>query len=410
LQGSAVLYPSAGPAFEYFLFFSAGAVSTPTIWLANNHLLFSCRPGFKMKHKIIIGDCLESLAELPAATFQTCITSPPYYGLRDYGVNGQIGLEDSLEEHLSALVDVFRAVRRVLRPDATLWLNYGDAYQDKQLLGLPWRLAFALQADGWWLRSDIIWHKPNPMPSSVTDRPTSSHEYMFLLSPSQKYFYDADAVREPRTSPWLNGQKTGAMWRSGNIDNDHDPGVYSKPGYERRDRNLRDVWTIPIFGFSAAHFATFPPALVEPCIKAGTSEKGSCPACGAPWRRIVEATGGSIGNGAWHDHDDDIGQGQRVEDGAFNDGTYKRTTKGWKPTCECPEAPPVPCQVLDPFGGAGTTGLVADRLGRNSTMLELNPEYAELAARRIRDDAPLFTEVEVNPTQTRPKRTKDDQR
>jgi len=403
-----------------------------------------------MKHKIIIGDCLESLAELPAATFQTCITSPPYYGLRDYGVNGQIGLEDSLDEHLGALVDVFREVRRVLRPDATLWLNYGDAYwsgaekrdgghqfvdggkkkllaakgsllcrrprnprflKPKDMMGLPWRLAFALQADGWWLRSDIIWHKPNPMPSSVTDRPTSSHEYMFLLSPSQKYFYDADAVRE-KASGTAHARGNGVSPKcsepgQGNKMNTS----FSASINELVDhRNLRDVWTIPIFGFSAAHFATFPPALVEPCIKAGTSEKGSCPACGAPWRRIVEATGGTIGNGAWHDHDDDIGQGQRVEDGAFNDGTYKRTTKGWQPTCECPEAPPVPCQVLDPFGGAGTTGLVADRLGRNSTLLELNPEYAELAARRIRDDAPLFTEVEVNPTQTRPKRTKDDQR
>jgi len=363
-----------------------------------------------MKHKIIIGDCLESLAELPAATFQTCITSPPYYGLRDYGVNGQIGLEDSLEEHLSALVDVFRAVRRVLRPDATLWLNYGDAYQDKQLLGLPWRLAFALQADGWWLRSDIIWHKPNPMPSSVTDRPTSSHEYMFLLSPSQKYFYDADAVRE-KASGTAHARGNGVSPKcsepgQGNKMNTS----FSASINELVDhRNLRDVWTIPIFGFSAAHFATFPPALVEPCIKAGTSEKGSCPACGAPWRRIVEATGGSIG--AQADHHDDLKTGNKQDHSTgWSDGTYKRTTKGWQPTCECPEAPPVPCQVLDPFGGAGTTGLVADRLGRNSTLLELNPEYAELAARRIRDDAPLFTEVEVNPTQTRPKRTKDDQR
>lgn len=276
-----------------------------------------------MKHKIIIGDCLESLAEFPAATFQTCITSPPYYQLRDYGVNGQIGLEDSLDEHLSALVDVFREVRRVLRPDATLWLNYGDAYQDKQLLGLPWRLAFALQADGWWLRSDIIWHKPNPMPSSVTDRPTSSHEYMFLLSPSQKYFYDADAVREKAVSTHGSGNGYKRSYRI-SIDGRGSDEPYTP----QEHRNLRDVWTIPSFGFSAAHFATFPPALVEPCIKAG-SRPGD--------------------------------------------------------------------EVLDPFGGAGTTGLVADRLGRNSTLLELNPEYAELAAKRIRDDAPLFTEVNICP-------------
>ena len=343
-----------------------------------------------MKHEIIIGDCLDSLAELPPDTFQTCITSPPYYQLRDYGVNGQIGLEDSLEEHISALVDVFRAVRRVLRPDGTLWLNYGDAYQDKQLLGLPWRLAFALQADGWWLRSDIIWHKPNPMPSSVTDRPTSSHEYMFLLSPSQKYFYDADAVREKAVTAF---HSIGGF-RNGNIENEHKPARYSNPALEREGRNLRDVWTIPIFGLSAAHFATFPPKLVEPCIKAGTSENGRCPACGAPWRRIVEASGGTIG-AAYLDHDADLISGNQPQHPAWSDGTYKRTTKGWEPTCECSDAPPVPCKVLDPFGGAGTVGLVADRLGRDSTLLELNPEYAELARKRLIDDAPLLCEVKI---------------
>ena len=341
-----------------------------------------------MKHEIIIGDCLDSLAELPADTFQTCITSPPYYQLRDYGVDGQIGLEDSLEEHIGALVDVFRAVRRVLRPDGTLWMNYGDAYQDKQLLGLPWRLAFALQADGWWLRSDIIWHKPNPMPSSVTDRPTSSHEYMFLLSPSQKYFYDADAVREKAVKGDANAGPRNYRGIAGRKQ------VGQTHQSVEQGRNLRDVWTIPIFGLSAAHFATFPPKLVEPCIKAGTSEKGRCPACGAPWRRIVEAAGGSIG--AQADHHDDLKTGNKQDHSTgWSDGTYKRTTKGWEPTCECSDAPPVPCKVLDPFGGAGTVGLVADRLGRDSTLLELNPEYAELARKRLIDDAPLLCEVKI---------------
>jgi len=339
-----------------------------------------------MKHEIIIGDCLDSLAELPPDTFQTCITSPPYYQLRDYGIDGQIGLEDSLEEHISSLVDVFRSVRRVLRPDGTLWLNYGDAYQDKQLLGLPWRMAFALQADGWWLRSDIIWHKPNPIPSSVTDRPTSSHEYMFLLSPSQKYFYDADAVREKAVS--THGSGNGYK-RSCRISID---GRGSDEPYTPQEhRNLRDVWTIPTQPLSAAHFATFPPKLVEPCIKAGTSEKGSCPACGAPWRRIVEATGGTIGQGSWGEKTMEKGTQKNIN----GMDTYKRTTKGWEPACECPDAPPVPCKVLDPFGGAGTVGLVADRLGRDSTLLELNPEYAELARKRLIDDAPLLCEVKI---------------
>ena len=316
-----------------------------------------------MKHEIIIGNCLESLAELPADTFQTCITSPPYYQLRDYGVDGQIGLEDSLEEHISALVDVFRAVRRVLRPDGTLWLNYGDKYaggvcgggfpvddrkpeygrraspgdkvrgrfsgrstlgegfKPKDMMGLPWRLAFALQADGWWLRSDIIWHKPNPMPSSVTDRPTSSHEYMFLLSPSQKYFYDADAVREKAVSIHGSGNGYKRSCRISIAGRGSD-----EPYTPQEHRNLRDVWTIPTQPLSAAHFATFPPKLVEPCIKAG-SRPGD--------------------------------------------------------------------KVLDPFGGAGTVGLVADRLGRDSTLLELNPEYAELARKRLIDDAPLLCEVKI---------------
>jgi DNA modification methylase len=341
-----------------------------------------------MRHDIIIGDCLDSLAELSPDTFQTCITSPPYYGLRDYGVDGQIGLEDSLSEHISALVDVFRAVRRVLRPDGTLWMNYGDAYQDKQLLGLPWRLAFALQADGWWLRSDIIWHKPNPMPSSVTDRPTSSHEYMFLLSPSQKYFYDADAVREKAVSTHGSGY---GYKRSCRISID---GRGSDEPYTPQEhRNLRDVWTIPTHALSAAHFATFAPALVEPCIKAGTSEKGCCASCGAPIRRIVEATGGTIGE-AWHDHSDDLGMGQQKDADGME--SYSRTTTGWEPTCDCEDAgEPVPCKVLDPFGGAGTVGLVADRLGRDSTLLELNPEYAELARKRLIDDAPLLCEVKI---------------
>jgi len=293
---------------------------------------------------------------------ETCITSPPYWLLRDYETPGQIGLEESLEDHLQALVQVFQQVRRVLRPDGTLWVNYGDKYaggghggsspvetrkpeygretkaydkckgrlngrsslglgfKNKDLMGLPWRLAFALQADGWWLRSDIVWHKPDAMPETVKDRPARAHEFLFLLSPSAKYFYDADAVKEKSTS--LKGSGNGFVRPQRKTNHHSNPEPWQPTGL----RNLRDVWKIPSPGFAGAHFATFPPALVEPCIKAG-SRPG--------------------------DH------------------------------------------VLDPFGGAGTVGLVADRLGRSSTLLELNPEYIELAKQRIYSDAPLFCEVET---------------
>ena len=273
-----------------------------------------------MKHQIIQGDCLDTLGTLPDDHFQTCITSPPYWLLRDYETPGQIGLEESLEEYLQALVNVFQLVRRVLRPDGTLWLNLGDCYNKKQLMGLPWRLAFALQADGWWLRSDIVWHKPNPCPEPVQDRPTRAHEFLFLLSPSPKYFYDADAVKEKSTS--LKGSGNGFV----RPQRKSTPNGNPEPWQPLELRNLRDVWKISSQGLNAAHFATFPQALVEPCIKAG-SRPG--------------------------DH------------------------------------------VLDPFGGAGTVGLVADRLGRSSTLLELNPEYIELAKQRIYSDAPLFCEVET---------------
>ena len=235
------------------------------------------------------GDCIKVLKELPEKSVQCVITSPPYWGLRDYQIEGQMGLEATLEEYVAKMIDVFREVRRVLRDDGVVFLNVGDSYlsqqgkgfpgtgqvklpedsrnikmkrpaglKPKDLCGIPWRLALALQAEGWYLRSDIIWAKPNPMPESVTDRPTKSHEYVFLLTKKPRYFYDANAVRE----------------------NSHE---HSTTG-----RNKRTVWIIPTESFPGAHFATFPTALVIPCILAGTSEKGCCPGCGAPWKRVVE--------------------------------------------------------------------------------------------------------------------------
>mgnify|MGYP003136450433 CR=1 FL=1 len=299
---------------------------------------------------VIDGDCRDELEKMSAESIHCCVTSPPYWGLRDYGEGDQIGLEATPEAYVEQMVNVFREVRRVLRDDGTVWLNLGDSYsgsgkgpsqglngeqhhlehktggivpaglKPKDLVGIPWRVAFALQADGWYLRQDIIWSKPNPMPESVTDRCTKAHEYIFILSKSAKYYYDADAIKEPLvTEPHAPGNKKLDASR-----NDHDQmnKVWGSDGL----RNKRSVWTVTTKPFSGAHFATFPPDLIEPCIKAG------CPKGGT---------------------------------------------------------------VLDPFGGAGTTGMVADRLGRNAVLIELNADYAQIARDRLVDDCPLFTEIKT---------------
>jgi len=377
-------------------------------------------------NKIIVGDCRQVLDTLPAESIHCCITSPPYWGLRDYGLgDDQLGLEPTPEQYIDNLVGIFRQVRRVLREDGTAWLNLGDSYaaqsqgkqgtgdpyrittsnkhmppqglapvvaglKPKDLVGIPWRTALALQQDGWWLRSCIIWHKPNCMPESVTDRPTTAHEYVFLLSKNARYFYDADAVREEASESSLQriNQPTFTQQAGGPKDYG-DTGV--NPNRSARKalenfaqnpgRNLRTVWTIPTRPFSEAHFATFPPGLVEPMVKAGTSEKGCCPECGAPWGRVVErmTTGRTSPNGQ--------GSGELGNDYRFGDS--RSETIDWQPTCDCGHEPQ-PCTILDPFFGAGTVGLVADRLGRSYIGIELNPEYAEMAKRRICGDAPLL--------------------
>jgi DNA modification methylase len=311
---------------------------------------------------VIEGDSREVLATLPSESAQCCVTSPPYFGLRDYGNDGQIGLEATPDAYVAELVAVFREVRRVLKDDGTLWLNLGDSYartggtdrkvsetaqvgstrntllqiqnrtttaaqfgaKEKDLLGIPWRVAFALQADGWYLRSDIIWHKPNPMPESVTDRPTKAHEYVFLLSKSPRYFYDAAAIAEPATESTVArlAQPTLATQRGSDRVPGKTNGTMKAVGSDTR--NARTVWSITTKPFKGAHFATMPSELAERCIRAGS---------------------------------------------AAGD------------------------MVLDPFGGAGTTGLVADQLERDATLIELNPTYAAMARARIADDAPLFAEV-----------------
>jgi site-specific DNA-methyltransferase (cytosine-N4-specific) len=307
-------------------------------------------------NKCHFGDCIETMRGMPDGIVNTCVTSPPYFGLRDYGHAGQIGLEETPAEFVAKLVEVFREVRRVLRDDGTLWLNLGDSYaanrsyqvpstlmngdttnqaqagsgrgmlasdfglKPKDLIGIPWRVALALQADGWYLRQDIIWHKPNPMPESVTDRCTKAHEYIFLLSKSATYHYDHEAVKEPasQSSGWAKQRKAGEdTWKYGRAAGG-DPNSTNGIGGTLAlgdERNKRSVWTVATQAYSGAHFATFPTALIEPCILAG-------------------APAGGV--------------------------------------------------VLDPFFGSGTTGQVAQNLGRQFIGCELNPAYEALQTERLR--------------------------
>lgn len=270
-----------------------------------------------LRNKIYTGDCLTLLQHIPPDSIDCCVTSPPYFGLRDYGNKQQIGLEKTPDEYIGKLVEVFTKVKRVLKPEGTLWLNLGDSYSGKSLIGIPWLAAFALRQDGWYLRQDCIWHKPNPMPSSVKDRCTTAHEYIFLLSKSPKYYYNYDAMLEEATG--YDGRKAtlmkgGKKWK----DSGH---TMQERGHERwkfKDsepvRNKRSVWSINTKPFKGAHFATFPEALVMECLKAG------CP------------------------------------DGGV---------------------------VLDPFSGAGTVAVVARKTGRDYIGLELNPEYVEIANKRL---------------------------
>jgi len=375
---------------------------------------------------IIQGDALTRLKELPSESVDCCITSPPYFGLRDYGVEGQIGLEESPEAYVSKLVEVFREVRRVLKKEGTLWLNLGDSYagngpqheratdadirtatvgnllnkvqhrqgtvkglKPKDLIGIPWMVAFALRADGWYLRSDIIWHKPNCMPESVTDRPTKAHEYIFLLSKSQKYYYDGEAIKEP-AAPYRKCGK-GAEY----CDENADPkggGFRGKGGLkawrpDETGRNKRTVWTVATKPFAEAHFATFPEKLIEPCILAGTSERGVCPECGKPWIRQVGKQTIYLSNAAKAGTTALAGKGhtssQVRENHDIRLGPCTQTeTIGWLPSCQC-SCDPVPAVVLDPFFGAGTTGLVAKKLGRCFIGIELNGAYIGMAQKRI---------------------------
>lgn len=463
---------------------------------------------------VLQGDALAVLKTLPDESVQCCVTSPPYWGLRDYsacscaqrrnagiatlaeagtvsdGVSGQcsatderckkdpdpdcpkcngtgkiagvaehqIGLEKTPEEYIQKLVAVFREVKRVLRSDGVLWVNIGDSYNSighkksnsgygstglaggiaqehspvyrenqapglkhKDMVGIPWMLAFALRADGWYLRSEIIWAKKNTMPESVTDRPTKSHEQIFLLAKSQTYFYDHVAILEPvststhaHISQDLQNQIGTFRANGGGKTNGPLKPVFTKKTAINADgsknnesfangtcmpvaaRNKRDVWFVGTQPYSEAHFATFNPDLIKPCVLAGTSARGCCPKCGSPWERLIEdgapleewkKASGADGNGEYHgqntkDYQAHLAQPASTVKERILKGMVEKKTVDWKPSCRCypiEDTPdPVPCVVLDPFGGSGTTGEVALELGRHAVLIELNPEYISL--------------------------------
>lgn len=324
---------------------------------------------------LLVGDCLHALSQLSDNTFHAVVTSPPYFNLRDYKNPRQIGLERTPEAYIQSLVAIFREVRRVLRGDGTLFLNIGDSYakgplphgiKKKDCIGIPWMLAFALRADGWHLRTEIIWSKPNGTPESVRDRPSRCHEYVFLLTKRATYYYDRVAILEPNTSARPKGRKAALLEAARNNGGKWAANADVRGGFvtwNPRGRNKRTVWSIPTASFrperlgitDVDHFALFPPALVLPCLLAGTSQAGCCSTCGTPWRRVVGGT-----------------------DDAAEDG--------WQQACECTSAAPIPCTVLDLFAGSCTTGVVAIEQGRDFVGLELNPDYARLGQARL-DDA-----------------------
>jgi DNA modification methylase len=379
--------------------------------------------------RLYLGHVLDVLAAMPEKSVHCCITSPPYWGLRSYLKKdhpdkkyeiGQEPLPDCKTDgqaqcgrcFVCTMVEVFRAVRRVLRDDGTCWLNLGDTYgatnlPPGNLVGVPWRVALALQADGWILRQDIIWSKPSPMPESVKNRCTKSHEYVFLLTRSTRYYYDAEAIKDP-AAPSVRVQKTGPGFKgklnhTSMVGNGVDPeevwgnGVDGKVIATGNLSNKRSVWRVASFSYPGAHFAVYPPKLVEPCLLAGTSEKGCCGECGAPWRRLVERVK------LYRDRPNDYVK-RTGEAGTGNHcnntvaGVEVRTL-GWEPTCNCVAdvelgedgftehpVPPavVPCTVLDPFVGSGTTACVALEHGRRSVGIDLSEQYLrENAAPRI---------------------------
>lgn len=444
-------------------------------------------------YRLHCGHVIDVLRDLEAGSVQTVVTSPPYWGLRNYGTVGQVwggddacphtwgspsptrtiapqrdasggvgggrllgtrgmqawtsgssptipgwqtcdycgawrgelGAEPTVHMYVEHIVQVFREVRRVLADSGTVWLNLGDSYAgsnkgamadgsyavgpkqrtnhgsiglaptitlgiaSKNLIGVPWRVAVALQDDGWILRSDIIWHKTNPMPESVTDRPTKAHEYIFLLAKQGDYYYDSTAIREPSTTRDTRRPYTSqGAWAMDGRAPDMRHGGERRDGDDFTARNRRSVWSINAMPYPGAHYAVYPEALVDPCILAGTSAAGQCAACRAPWQRVVEKHR-TFESGSGKSGNMPVGKNGHGMQGGGETRDIRRgpvvhtTTMNWTPSCACPWAAPEPQTVLDPFNGSGTTGVVALRHGRRYIGIDLNPEYIALARRRL---------------------------
>jgi DNA modification methylase len=431
--------------------------------------------------KILKGDCLETLKSLDEQSINTCVTSPPYWGLRDYGTgewvggdpdclhksakknadktggftgkrirkiggsennkylkhkkncpdcgatrkDNQLGMEDTPEEFVENLVRVFKEVKRVLRDDGTVWLNLGDSYynyrpgkgqslskqsvsntdqdlpqdcarrgnkiaglKEKDLVGIPWRVAFALQADGWYLRQDIIWHKPNPMPESVRDRCTKSHEYIFLLSKNPKYYYDNEAIKEDSIYHGKDKRSDkGNIRYEGKRTNNKDTKAQQSFVTINPKKNKRSVWTITTKPYKEAHFATFPTDLIEPCVLAGCPEE-ICVDCGKPYKRVMQKP-----KQLEIERNKRSGLDDRKVGGVLD--KYNRENPpidlGLQKQCDCETNETKGGTVLDPFGGSGTTGVVASKHNRNAVLCELNEGYIDIAEKRLNDGFDIFS-------------------
>lgn len=448
---------------------------------------------------IVQGHVLTALARIPDNTAHCVVTSPPYWGLRDYGLEPQVwggdtdcdhewaealtkrngrdwdptikaspvmrndhgsagqfcekcaawrgnyGLEPTISLYVENSVRIFREVRRVLRPDGVCFLNLGDSYvgsggpgsqydnkvnskykenfrkynnpnrkvdglQPKQLAGVPWRVALALQEDGWWLRSDIIWYKPNPMPESVKDRPTRNHEYIFLLTKSKKYFWDQEATREALSESTLNDKRLnsgrheqGKVYSKYQVSGSEAPPDWYQGkffGDPAVGRNIRSVWKIATQSTKEAHFATFPFKLVQRCLLAGTSEKGCCPKCGKQWVRIVDRKFVPQQDVSEQKGKRGAGNQKPMDQSSRWNGTPRGTVRTqahvWTAGCKCGAGQdPIPCVVLDPFGGSMTTALVAGSMQRSAICTEINPEYVKLGVKRAKEKLGMFAEINL---------------
>lgn len=422
-------------------------------------------------NRIILGDAREALREFPDETFHVCVTSPPYFGLRNYGGveptqwangwTGCLGLEPTPDQYVAHLVEVFREVRRVLRKDATLWLNLGDSYashydakdeacvqrgrriprgkgrwgggcrkvsslKPKDLIGIPWLVAFALRADGWWLRQNIIWSKKNCLPESVEDRPSTSHEFIFLLSRSKSYYYDAEAIRERYSESYENDPRHETGSTGKNVKEGFSEAKAQNPKRVHRlfdkeigsGRNARSVWTFAIQPYPGEHYATYPTELPRRPILVGTSEIGCCPKCGAPWKREVEAVDHGFADRSFRSpHRTETEWNTNATGATTLAKVIERKTVGWRPTCECDgrlkteieiidgkkvkriifipderyqsvdEIEVEPCIVLDPFVGSGTSCLVANNFRRRWVGIDADPNSVKEANKRIAQKA-----------------------